>query len=125
MSFDHLSDELVIEIAKQHVALVSGENRSLRHLALCSRRLNNIVSSLLYRKFTQEWHKLAGFPNLLRRNEVFSFSYPFSSPDPDPGRGLLPALLSFERSIILIYSSGDGTASDSRPDQRIGAQRIS
>jgi hypothetical protein len=66
MSLDQLSDELVLEIAEQ---IESNDNyrgnRSLRPLVLCSRRLNSIVSPLLYRTFTQAWHKLAALPNLL------------------------------------------------------------
>lgn len=69
MSLDQLSDELILEIAKQLERIYYGRhygNRSLKSLVLCSRRLNNIVSPLLYRTFTQVWNKLAALPNLLR-----------------------------------------------------------
>jgi hypothetical protein len=66
MSLDQLSDELVVEIAKQIESNGNyRNNRSLRHLVRCSRRLNTIVSPLLYRTFTQAWDKLAALPNLL------------------------------------------------------------
>ena len=72
MSFDQLSDELLLGIAKELVALCSGDNRSLRGLGLSSRRLNNMVSPILYRKFTQG-HKLASLPNLLRSKGSYLF----------------------------------------------------
>lgn len=65
MSLDHLSDELIVEVAKQ-LESIYHDNRSLGPLVLCSRRLNNIISPLLYRTFTQVWNKLAAIPNLLR-----------------------------------------------------------
>ncbi|KAE9379556.1 hypothetical protein N431DRAFT_159357 [Stipitochalara longipes BDJ] len=63
MVLDQLSDELILEIA-EHLSSKYG-NKSLGSIALCSRRLNNIISPLLYRTFTQGW-KPAVLPILLR-----------------------------------------------------------
>jgi hypothetical protein len=65
MSFDQLSDELILEIAR-HAEREYGSNMFLAPLVLCSRRLNNVVGPLLYRTFTQSLTKPASLPNLLR-----------------------------------------------------------
>ena len=62
--FDQLSDELILEIVKQ--AERDYGNTSLAPFALCSRRLNNIASPLLYRSFTQRSTNRAALTALLR-----------------------------------------------------------
>jgi len=62
--FDQLSDELILEVAKQIERRYG--NTSLAPLALCSRRLNNVVGPLLYRTFTQCLDKPAALPKMLR-----------------------------------------------------------
>lgn len=66
MSFDRLSDELVLEIAKHVERLNYRGNRLLGPLVLCSRRLNGIISPLLYRTFIEGWDKPLALPSLLR-----------------------------------------------------------